>query len=57
MAIIDFYDPGRALLTKPALVMAAKSVDFTASLPRSPVGRVLKKDLRQPYRENSARNS
>ncbi|MBF7731271.1 AMP-binding protein [Pseudomonas sp. N040] len=30
-------------------VMAPKSVDFVAQLPRSPVGKVLKKDLRQPY--------
>lgn len=30
-------------------VMAPKSVDFVASLPRSPVGKVLKKDLREPY--------
>ncbi|CAI8797364.1 Long-chain-fatty-acid--CoA ligase FadD13 [Pseudomonas sp. IT-P74] len=36
-------------------VMAPKSVDFTTSLPRSPVGKVLKKELRQPYWENSAR--
>ena len=26
-----------------------KSVDFIAALPRSPVGKVLKKDLREPY--------
>jgi acyl-CoA synthetase (AMP-forming)/AMP-acid ligase II len=30
-------------------VMAPKSVDFVNSLPRSPVGKVLKKDLRQVY--------
>ena len=36
-------------------VMAPKSVDFTTSLPRSPVGKVLKKELRQPYWENAAR--
>ncbi len=30
-------------------VMAPKSVDFIASLPRSPVGKVLKKDLRKPF--------
>jgi acyl-CoA synthetase (AMP-forming)/AMP-acid ligase II len=30
-------------------VMAPKSVDFVAQLPRSPVGKVIKKDLRQPY--------
>jgi acyl-CoA synthetase (AMP-forming)/AMP-acid ligase II len=30
-------------------VKAPKSVDFTASLPRSPVGKVLKKDLRATY--------
>jgi len=36
-------------------VMAPKSVDFIASLPRSPVGKVLKKDLRQPYWEGVQR--
>lgn len=30
-------------------VKAPKSVDFMTSLPRSPVGKVLKKDLRAPY--------
>ncbi|MDB6145596.1 MAG: AMP-dependent synthetase and ligase, partial [Pseudomonas sp.] len=30
-------------------VMAPKSVDFIDSLPRSPVGKVLKKDLRARY--------
>jgi len=30
-------------------VMAPKSVDFVASLPRSTVGKVLKKDLRKPF--------
>jgi acyl-CoA synthetase (AMP-forming)/AMP-acid ligase II len=30
-------------------VMAPKSVDFVSSLPRSPVGKVLKKDLRAAY--------
>jgi acyl-CoA synthetase (AMP-forming)/AMP-acid ligase II len=30
-------------------VMAPKTVDFMASLPRSPVGKVLKKDLRAAY--------
>jgi acyl-CoA synthetase (AMP-forming)/AMP-acid ligase II len=30
-------------------VKAPKSVDFTATLPRSPVGKVLKKDLRATY--------
>ena len=30
-------------------VMAPKSVDFVPSLPRSPVGKVLKKDLRAAY--------
>jgi acyl-CoA synthetase (AMP-forming)/AMP-acid ligase II len=28
---------------------APKSVDFIDSLPRSPVGKVLKRDLRVPY--------
>ena len=30
-------------------VMAPKTVDFIDMLPRSPVGKVLKKDLRQQY--------
>jgi acyl-CoA synthetase (AMP-forming)/AMP-acid ligase II len=30
-------------------VKAPKSVDFMATLPRSPVGKVLKKDLRATY--------
>ncbi|HEU5294099.1 MAG TPA: AMP-binding protein [Burkholderiaceae bacterium] len=30
-------------------VMAPKSVDFTDALPRSPVGKVLKRTLREPY--------
>jgi acyl-CoA synthetase (AMP-forming)/AMP-acid ligase II len=30
-------------------VKAPKSVDFIAALPRSPNGKVLKKDLRAPY--------
>jgi acyl-CoA synthetase (AMP-forming)/AMP-acid ligase II len=36
-------------------VKAPKSVDFVASLPRSPVGKVLKKDLREPYWRDSGR--
>ena len=30
-------------------VMAPKTVDFVDALPRSPVGKVLKKDLRSSY--------
>ena len=30
-------------------VKAPKSVDLVAALPRSPVGKVLKKTLREPY--------
>jgi acyl-CoA synthetase (AMP-forming)/AMP-acid ligase II len=30
-------------------VKAPKSVDFIQALPRSPVGKVLKKTLREPY--------
>jgi acyl-CoA synthetase (AMP-forming)/AMP-acid ligase II len=30
-------------------VKAPKSVDFVTALPRSPVGKVLKKALREPY--------
>ena len=36
-------------------VMAPKSVDFVAQLPRSTVGKILKKDLREQYWKNSAR--
>jgi len=37
-------------------VKAPKSVDFVASLPRSPVGKVLKAELRKPYWENRNRS-
>jgi acyl-CoA synthetase (AMP-forming)/AMP-acid ligase II len=36
-------------------VKAPKSVDFVAALPRSPVGKVLKKDLRATYWANRDR--
>jgi acyl-CoA synthetase (AMP-forming)/AMP-acid ligase II len=36
-------------------VKAPKSVDFVETLPRSPVGKVLKKDLRAQYWQNVAR--
>jgi len=36
-------------------VMAPKTVDFIDTLPRSPVGKVLKKDLRQKYWDKSDR--
>ncbi len=36
-------------------VKAPKSVDFVASLPRSPVGKVLKKDLRAQYWQDRER--
>ena len=36
-------------------VMAPKTVDFIASLPRSTVGKVLKKDLREQYWQDSGR--
>jgi acyl-CoA synthetase (AMP-forming)/AMP-acid ligase II len=35
--------------TKLGSVKAPKSVDFSAALPRSPVGKVLKKEIRKPY--------
>jgi acyl-CoA synthetase (AMP-forming)/AMP-acid ligase II len=35
--------------------MAPKTVDFVASLPRSTVGKVLKKDLREQYWQESGR--
>jgi acyl-CoA synthetase (AMP-forming)/AMP-acid ligase II len=37
-------------------VKAPKSVDFVAALPRSPVGKVLKKDLRATYWKAAARS-
>jgi acyl-CoA synthetase (AMP-forming)/AMP-acid ligase II len=36
-------------------VRAPKSVDVVKTLPRSPVGKVLKKDLREPYWRNAGR--
>ncbi|MGJ8669406.1 MAG: AMP-binding protein [Oceanococcus sp.] len=36
-------------------VMAPKTVDFIEALPRSPVGKVLKKDLREPFWKSSAK--
>jgi acyl-CoA synthetase (AMP-forming)/AMP-acid ligase II len=36
-------------------VKAPKSVDFVQTLPRSPAGKVLKKDLREPYWRNVGR--
>ncbi len=36
-------------------VKAPKSVDFVAVLPRSPVGKVLKKDIREPYWRGATR--
>jgi acyl-CoA synthetase (AMP-forming)/AMP-acid ligase II len=36
-------------------VKAPKTIDFVAALPRSPVGKVLKKDLRAKYWQNTAR--
>jgi acyl-CoA synthetase (AMP-forming)/AMP-acid ligase II len=37
-------------------VKSPKSVDFVKTLPRSPVGKVLKKDLREPYWRNAGRS-
>jgi acyl-CoA synthetase (AMP-forming)/AMP-acid ligase II len=36
-------------------VKAPKTIDFVDALPRSPVGKVLKKDLRAKYWQNTAR--
>jgi acyl-CoA synthetase (AMP-forming)/AMP-acid ligase II len=36
-------------------VKAPKSVDFVSALPRSPAGKVLKKDIREPYWRGSTR--
>ena len=33
----------------PEILTAVRSVDFIADLPRNPSGKVLKKDLREPY--------
>ncbi|MBK7730187.1 MAG: AMP-binding protein [Gammaproteobacteria bacterium] len=41
--------------TRLGSVMAPKSVDFVASLPRSPVGKVLKKELRAHYWQHAER--
>jgi acyl-CoA synthetase (AMP-forming)/AMP-acid ligase II len=37
-------------------VKAPKTLDFVDALPRSPVGKVLKKDLREPYWSTTKRN-
>ena len=46
------------VLVKKALgsVKAPKSIDFVADLPRSPVGKVLKADIRKQYWSDSGRN-
>ena len=36
-------------------VMAPKSVDFIDALPRSPVGKVLKRTLREPFWKGHSR--
>jgi acyl-CoA synthetase (AMP-forming)/AMP-acid ligase II len=36
-------------------VQAPKTVDFVDALPRSPVGKVLKKDLRATYWQHAGR--
>lgn len=36
-------------------VKTPKSIDFVAQLPRSPVGKVLKKDIREPYWQGQGR--
>ena len=36
-------------------VKTPKSVDFVSALPRSPIGKVLKKDIREPYWRGVAR--
>ncbi len=41
---------------KLASVKAPKSVDFVQTLPRSPVGKVLKKDIREPYWRSAGRS-
>jgi acyl-CoA synthetase (AMP-forming)/AMP-acid ligase II len=38
-----------------ASVKSPKSIDFTEALPRSPVGKVLKRDLREVYWKDSER--
>ena len=46
--VLDLF-AGSGALGIEALSRGAKSVDFIAALPRSPVGKVLKKTLREPY--------
>jgi acyl-CoA synthetase (AMP-forming)/AMP-acid ligase II len=36
-------------------VKAPKTIDFSSALPRSPVGKVLKKDIRDIYWKNAGR--
>ena len=68
MKLIDYFDRGAELYpdryclhegtrcsAKLGAVKAPKSVDFVAVLPRSPVGKVLKKTLRGPYWPGRAR--
>jgi hypothetical protein len=57
MRLIDYFERARAAADefivlakeKPGGVKAPKPVDVAATLPRSPVGKVLTKTLREPY--------
>ena len=48
----ELIDHAKALIGS---MKAPKSVDFVENLPRSPVGKVLKRELRTPYWEGKAR--
>ena len=39
-----------------ASYMKPRSVDFVASLPKAPTGKILKRELRAPYWQNKERN-
>ncbi len=47
--LVPADDPIALAKQKLGGVKVPKSVDFIAALPRSPVGKVLKKTLREPY--------
>ena len=49
MRLIDYFDRGAHRVANGLLAAAPKSVDFIAVLPPSPVGKVLKRTLREPY--------
>ena len=71
MNVIDYFDrghdlnPGSSVTEEEIIakckelvgsVKAPKSVDFVETIPRSSVGKVLKRVLREPYWEEKNRN-